>query len=246
MVHAGVSVFDSPAALASAAADEFVDAWKSAIATSARFAVALSGGKTPRAMFEALAGRPVDWAVVHFFWSDERCVPPDDVNSNFRMAREALLSKIAAPRANIHRMKGELEPRDGASDYNGDLQRFFAAQPPRFDLIFLGLGPDGHTASLFPQTRALDVADVSCVANRVSSGVASPWRLTLTYPVLNAARRIAFLVEGADKASIVKEVLEGPRDAQRLPAQGVAPGSGRLRWMLDQQAAAMLSDERRD
>src|SRR5262249_28720953 len=141
------------------------------------FAAALSGGSTPKAMLQALAERPLEWAAVHCFWGDERCVGPDDPNSNFGMARDTLLKRVPIPQDNVHRMKGELDPKDGARDYESQLRTFFGGTP-RFDLEFLGLGPDGHTASLFPRTSALRVADAYCTANRVDGPVASPWRLT--------------------------------------------------------------------
>jgi len=137
-------------------------------------------------------------------------------------------------------MKGELEPQAGADDYVAELQRHFAGRIV-FDLVFLGLGPDGHTASLFPGTSALDVTDRPCVANRVESGVPSGWRLTLTYPAINAALQVAFLVEGVDKSAILREVIDGPREPRHLPAQGIAPKSGDLTWFVDSAAASLLS-----
>jgi 6-phosphogluconolactonase len=234
-----MDVVDSPPLLAERAADAFESACDAAIRVRGGFAVALSGGKTPRAMLETLGERPLDWSRIHFFWSDERCVPPDDPNSNYGMARAALLDRAEVPGSNVHRMKGELDPQEGARDYAEQLRVFFSA-PPIFDLVYLGLGPDGHTASLFPGTTALRVADEACVANRVDGPVASPWRLTLTYPAINAARRVLFLVEGSEKAEILKQVVEGPRDVERYPAQGVAPANGDLVWLVDAAAAALL------
>jgi len=230
----------NPQLLAERAADEFAASASAAQGGRGRFAVALSGGKTPRAMLETLSTRGLDWPSIHFFWSDERCVGPDDPNSNYGMARDALLSKIAMPEGNIHRMPGELEPNAGAAAYIAELRVFFGAGTPRFDLLFLGLGPDGHTASLFPRTTALDVVDSWCVANQVSGPVASPWRLTLTYPAINAARRVVFLVEGADKSDILANVLGNEKDVQRYPAQGIAPSDGELVWLVDSAAAAKL------
>jgi len=201
--------------------------------------VALSGGKTPRAMLETLAKRALAWPQIHFFWSDERCVGPDDPDSNYGMARAALLGRIAVPTSNVHRMNGELDPPAGARDYSDQMRVFFTAWPI-FDLVYLGLGPDGHTASLFPGTAALRVTDETCVANRVDGHVPSPWRLTLTFPAINAARRVAFLVEGAQKADILKQVVEGTQDVERYPAQGIAPGSGDLTWLVDAAAASRL------
>jgi len=230
----------TPQLLAERAADEFANAASDAIRDRGRFAVALSGGKTPRAMLEALSARALDWNSIHFFWSDERCVGPEDPNSNYRMANEALLSRIAVPAGNIHRMRGELEPSAGATAYDAELRAFFGERAPVFDLLFLGLGPDGHTASLFPGTDALSIIDVWCAANQVSGPVASPWRLTLTYSAINAARRVIFLVEGAEKADILATVLGPKKDVRRYPAQGIAPTEGELVWLVDVAAAAKL------
>lgn len=239
MAHRTIDVVDSPSLLAARAADEFVTACDASVGELGRFAVALSGGRTPRAMLEALAKRDVDWSHVHFFWGDERCVGPDDPNSNYGMARNALLGAAAVPSSNIHRMKGELDPQAGARDYQEQLSSFFPSSPV-LDLLYLGLGADGHTASLFPGTAALRVTDKTCVANRVDGPVASPWRLTFTFPTINAARRVVFLVEGSEKADMLKRVVEGPRDVERYPAQGVAPSSGDLTWLVDAAAAARL------
>jgi len=230
----------NPQLLAKRAADEFAASASAAQRGRGRFAVALSGGKTPRAMLETLSTRALDWPSIHFFWSDERCVGPDDPNSNYRMARDALLSKIGVGEVNVHRMRGDLDPMAGASAYDAELRAFFGPSAPVFDLLFLGLGPDGHTASLFPGTAALAVTDVWCAANEVSEPVASPWRLTLTYPAINAARRVVFLVEGTDKSDILAKVLGNEKDVRRYPAQGIAPSDGELVWLVDSAAAAKL------
>lgn len=236
-------VLETPQTLASRAADAFEAACSAAVAARGRFAVALSGGKTPRAMLETLAGRALDWQAVHVFWSDERCVPPVDNDSNFKMAREALLEKVNPPMANVHRMRGELAPDEGASEYSRELLAFFGGLPV-FDLVFLGLGPDGHTASLFPGTPGLHVTDKPCVANHVGAeNVPAPWRLTLTYPAINAARHVMFLVDGADKSAILCRVAVGPQDVERYPAQGIAPTHGDLTWLVDAAAAAQLPHE---
>ena len=236
----GVVVLDSPEALAARAADEFAGAAEAAIRRCGRFAVALSGGRTPRAMLAALVTRAVDWTSVHFYWSDERCVGPDDPNSNYRMAREALLSKVDVPQTNVHRMHGELAPQAAADAYENDLRAFFGSAS-RFDLLYLGLGPDGHAASLFPGTAALHAAGRWCVANEVDEPVASPWRLTLTYDAINAARRVVVLAEGAEKADILAQVLLGQKDVERYPAQGIAPTDGELHWLVDTAAAAKVT-----
>ena len=237
-----LEVVETPEQLAERAAEEFESALRSAVSATGRFAVALSGGKTPRAMLETLAARSIDWSDVHFFWSDERCVPPDDPASNFGMAREALLARIAVPPPNVHRMPGELPPQDGAAAYDAAVRAFFGG-PPSFDLIYLGLGPDGHTASLFPGTAALRVTDRFCAANKVDGPVASPWRLTLTYAAINTGRRVAFLVEGSEKASVLRAVLHGKKDVARYPAQGIAPVSGDLLWLVDAAAARELESD---
>jgi 6-phosphogluconolactonase len=238
-----VVVLDTPDNVAYQAADEFEVRARAAIAEHGRFTVALSGGSTPRAMFELLASpefaEDIDWPHVHFFWGDERCVPPDDERSNYRQALKALLAPIAMPDSNIHRMRGELDPHDGAVEYGEQLAAFFGTDIA-FDLIYLGLGPDGHTASLFPGSPALDVADQPCTAVHVPDNPVAPRRLTLTYPVLNAARCDMFLVEGREKADVLARVLESPPDVQHLPAQGVAPAHGTLVWLVDKAVAGKL------
>jgi 6-phosphogluconolactonase len=238
-------VVDTPEHLANQAALEVQVRSKAAIEQSGRFTLALSGGSTPVAMMRLLAtpefSQRIDWSRTHIFWSDERCVPPENADSNFHAAQTALLSRVAVPSENIHRMQGEAEPAQAASDYDRDLQRFWSG-PTAFDLTYLGLGPDGHTASLFPGTQALAVTDADCVAHRVEK-VVSPWRLTLTYRALNASSAVIFLVQGSQKADIVARVLEGPLNSAELPAQGIAP-HGSLTWLLDSAAAAKL--KRRD
>lgn len=235
----------TPEDLAVAVASRFVQAARAAVEARGTFRVALSGGSTPKNMLAQLAtprfAPTVPWPQVRIFWSDERCVPPDDADSNYRMVAAALLSHIAIPAANVVRMRGELEPAAGAADYRERLQAEFGDPMPSFDLLFLGLGPDGHTASLFPRTPALDERVLSCVATRVDAPVASPWRLTLTLPAINESRAIAFLVEGVEKAGILAHVLRGERDVRALPAQGVAPRSGSLTWYVDAAAASKLT-----
>ncbi len=237
-----IIVTTSPEALATQAANEFRTRSRAAIDHHGRFAVALSGGSTPKAMMELLAGpefaEDIDWNNVHVFWGDERAVLPDDDNSNYGMANQALLSKVPIPAANVHRICGELDPHEAAVKYGEGLHKFFRG-PTAFDLTYLGLGPDGHTASLFPHTSALAVKDALCVANLVGENIISPWRLTLTYPALNASLAVFFLIEGAAKADIVAHVIEGPRDLQRLPSQGIRP-AGTLTWLLDSAAASKL------
>jgi 6-phosphogluconolactonase len=233
--------------LMSTAADLFVAVVAEAIAAQGRADVALSGGSTPRSLYRLLAmpgyAARVDWSRTGIWFGDERCVPPDDPESNYGMARDALLQHVAIPEANIHRMRGEMPPENAAQSYEDELHAAFhltTGAPPRFDLIWLGLGADGHTASLFPGTAALAVTDRLAVANVVPR--LNMTRLTLTFPVLNAAARVAFLVSGEDKAEIVARVIEGDRSdpAALLPSQRIEPVSGELLWLLDFAAAGQL------
>ena len=201
----------------------------------------LAGGSTPKAAYEILArdfAEEIDWGRTHVFFGDERTVPPDHEDSNYRMARLALIDHV--PVGSVHRMRGELPPDEAAASYEGELKAFFGDEdPPRFDLILLGLGEDGHTASLFPETSALEVADRLVVANPVLK--LDTTRITLTAPVLNAARAVRFLVAGGGKAEALKEVLEGDADPRAYPARLVQPPGGPA-WMVDREAARLLED----
>jgi 6-phosphogluconolactonase len=241
-----IRVLDDAEAVAHAAAEEFVAQAGAAAAAQGRFSVALSGGSTPRALYGLLASEPyrqrVDWSKVHVFFGDERCVPPDDSQSNYRMAREALLDRVLLPAENVHRPRGEIDPAQAADDYERLLREWFqprhaAAVAHTFDLVLLGMGDDGHTASLFPGTAAVRQCDRWVVAHFVEQ--VDMWRITLTPPVINAAAEVAFLVEGAHKASRLREVLQGPMEPGRLPAQIIRP-QGRLLWLVDRAAAARL------
>jgi 6-phosphogluconolactonase len=207
--------------------------------------IALSGGSTPRRMHQLLAEMPaIDWSRVHIYFGDERSVGPDDEQSNYRMAQETLLDSVAIPPAQVHRMRGEDAPDVAAEDYEIVLVDTFElrfAEMPRFDLIILGMGADGHTASLFPGTAALDERLAMVVANEVPQ--LDTTRITLTYPVLNAARAVLFLAAGADKADAIGRIF-GPNDTDRPPAAFVRPTEGDLVWMLDAAAAAGLPDRR--
>jgi 6-phosphogluconolactonase len=242
-----IRVFDDAEAVSRAAADEFFRRAAEAVKARGRFVVALSGGSTPRRLYQLLAGPPwrsgVEWGRVIFFWGDERCVPPDHPDSNYRMAREALLDHVPVPPENVHRFEAERADHDAAArDYQNLLASAFgidpADPPPAFDLILLGMGPDGHTASLFPETLALNETVRWAVANYVPKFQSD--RLTFTYPVLNRGREVLFLVAGADKAAVLHEVIEGPPDPRRLPSQAVRPEGG-LMWFVDCAAAARLS-----
>ena len=234
-------------ALSRAATGEFVALARDAIARRGRFSVALAGGSTPRRVYELLSSpdhrAAVDWDRVEFFWGDERVVPPDHPDSNYGMAFAVLLAPLAVPSSRVHRIKAErLDLEEAARDYHMEIARVLGAEaagpPPAFDLILLGMGADGHTASLFPYSEALPERRRWVVSHYVARLGAR--RITLTPPILNRAREIRVLVAGADKASTLHEVLEGPRDPERLPVQLVAPESGRLVWLVDQAAAAKL------
>ena len=208
-----------------------------------RFTVALSGGSTPKAMFQILAENPfagaLPWRSIYFFWGDERCVPPDHADSNYRMASETLLSKVPIPTENIFRIPAEDDDHQrAAASYSETLQKFFGEEWPRFDLVFLGMGADGHTASLFPGTAALHVNDHIAVANYVDKF--QSWRITLTADAINKARNIIFLVAGQDKAPALKEVNEGPPNPELYPSQLIEPYYGTLLWMIDEEAASLL------
>ncbi len=214
-----------------------------AIAERGRFAIALSGGGTPRPIYARLATAGyvarIDWSKVHIFFGDERCVPPDEPRSNYRMAREALLDHVSLPPGNIHRILGEADPAQAALIYEQELQSLFRTSAfPALDLICLGMGDNGHTASLFPGTAALR-EQVRWVAPQYVE-VMSTWRVTFTAPLINAARNIAFLVEGAGKAEMLWRVLAGPYQPDVLPSQLIQPVSGQLHWLVDAAAAAKV------
>lgn len=235
-------------ALARDAAEELARCAEEAVRERGRFTLALAGGSTPKRLYELLADRDapfrerIDWSSVHFFWGDERHVPPDHSDSNYRMAREALLDAVPVPPGNVHRIRAELPGAvQAAAEYEAELRRSFALVPgevPRFDLVLLGLGADGHTASLFPGSEALHERE------RL---VAAPWiaklqafRITLTPPVIERAAEVLFLVSGEDKAPALHAVLAGERDPDRLPAQLARPRDGRLLWLVDRTAASRL------
>ena len=256
--HAQVRVYRDPEELALKAARLFARRADQYVVGCGRFTVALSGGSTPKAMFTALAAHPfvdtVPWSSIYFFWGDERCVPPDHPDSNYRMTNEALLSRVPVPAENVFRIRAELpDPNQAADEYSAALQRFFLAGPgttktgtaplstiPRFDLVFLGMGPDGHTASLFPHTTALKAGERIAVANYVEKSNAH--RITLTAATINNARNITFLAAGADKAETLRNVLEGPDQPEVYPSQLIRPGNGTLLWMVDESAASLLSE----
>lgn len=248
---AEVRIVPNAEGLARAAASEFVGVAQEAVRANGLFTVALSGGSTPKALYSLLASdaslkSQLPWDKAHFFWGDERHVPPDHADSNFRMTNEAMLSKVTVPATNIHRIRGELEDaRQAAEDYEQVLRDFFRLAPgqlPRFDLLLLGMGPDGHTASLFPGTDALSERQRLVVANWVDKFNAH--RITLTLPVLNNAACVMFLVAGADKAETLRAVLGGETGAEPYPSQLVHPTRGRLIWLVSGEAARLLPRQR--
>jgi len=235
-VSVSYRVLPTAAALALAAAEFFASVVSAAVAARGVARVALSGGTTPKGMFALLADRSaptfalVPWERLQLFWVDERCVPPTDAESNYRMTEEALLEHVPVAAGQIHRMEGELDPEVAF--------RLEGAETPAFDLVLLGLGEDGHTASLFPHTEALNELGRIAVANHVPQK--KTWRITLTWPVIQQGREVAFLIEGAAKAQVVRDVFRGAYDPEAKPAQLIRPASGRLTLLLDAAAAAML------
>ncbi len=231
-------VLDTPADVAKALADVFVGCGADSIRARSRFTVALSGGTTPKTTYQLLATSKyrsaLDWKSVQVFFGDERCVPPDNSQSNYKMAREAFLTAVGIPDANVHRIRGEADPVDAASAYRDDLVDALGERP-RFDLVMLGMGPDGHTASLFPGNDPL--VDDAAFVRAVYASSQKQWRITLTPSVINNARTIVFAVEGAGKARTLKQVREGAYDPSKFPSQIVAPNDGRLIWLVDRAAA---------
>jgi 6-phosphogluconolactonase len=238
-----IRVLPDPSALAEAAARLVVEHAQAAVNARGRVSIALSGGSTPRDLHLRLASPPlvdqVNWSSVHVFFGDERCVAPEDERSNFKMAEETLLSRVPIPRDQIHRMRGELPPEEAAEAYERELREFFGGEPPSLDLVLLGMGDNGHTASLFPGLKAVHEHERWVVAEYVAE--VGMWRITLTPAVLNLAREIVFLVAGAAKADMLRRVLEGPYAPEQRPAQIVRPPLGEVTWLVDAAAAAQLS-----
>lgn len=278
-----IESFPTPERLADAVARHIVARAADAISATGRFTLALSGGSTPRAAYSRLAtgdlAHRVDWRLVHVVWGDERCVPPDDPRSNYRMAKEALLDRVPVPAHQIHRIRGEDDPEKAAAEYERELRGLLACHPERSDpgchpersegsleshtpkrrdpslalracpehsegmtsgpdLVLLGMGEDGHTASLFPGQAAVHETAHWVVAVPAAEG--KPWRITLTPAVLNTARNVTFVVSGANKAARLQQVLRGPFTPDVLPAQAIRPLQGRLTWMVDEAAAGRL------
>ena len=236
-----IAIYPDIDTLSHDAAQHIVRIANESIATYGRFTMALSGGTTPRKTYELLGSEPysrqINWTLVHIFWGDERSVPPESPDSNYRMAHEILLSKIPIPAVQVHRMLANEPNRDAASqEYVEEMQRVFATDDiPSFDLIQLGMGPEGHTASLFPHQEALH--EERRLVMPVSVPKPPPDRLTFTPPLLNAARNLLFLVTGSDKADALHAVLEGPYQPDEYPTQIVRPPNGEVVWMVDTAAA---------
>lgn len=238
MTNRKVRVFPDRAALARAAAMHFVELARSAIELQGRFSVALSGGTTPEPMYRLLAApkftSQIDWQRVHLFWSDERCVPPDDPASNYNMAWNSFISQIPIPKGHIHRIRGEEVPAVAAERYEQELKDHFKGGSTRFDLILLGLGEDGHTASIFPGSVA--VAEYKRLVVVAHHPRTRQQRITITLLAINAAANVTFLVAGESKREMMKQVLSGLKSPDEIPAIGVHPRDGTLLWLCDQTA----------
>jgi 6-phosphogluconolactonase len=235
-------IFDNAEDLARHAAGLFVAEAAAAIERQGKFSVALSGGTTPGPLYSTLATADyrtrINWNEVHFFWTDERCVPPDHPESNFRLAFDLLISKLQIPDSNIHRIQGEMKAEKAAEIYEKDLlHHFHGISPPRFDLIFLGVGSDGHTASIFPDMEVDEIISRAAIPVHVKN-VLNP-RVSLTLPVLNNANKIFFLVVGKKKSGIVRDILE--RNNNNYPAGRIRPTEGVSVWLLDHEAACLLA-----
>ena len=241
-----LTVCSDLADLSRRAATKFVDIARKAVGKQGRFTVCLSGGSTPRGTYTLLASSPlrdqVPWRQIHIFWGDERCIPSDQPDNHYRMASDLMLSKIELPLENVHPMRGDAADLEkAAKEYEASLRSFFgltSGTMPRFDLILLGMGADGHTASLFPGTTAVCERQCLVVVNDVPTLGAS--RLTMTLPVINHARQVMFLVAGASKANALLEVFQDHGNQPRLPARLVRPENGTLMWLVDEAAAIRL------
>ncbi|AXC14595.1 6-phosphogluconolactonase [Acidisarcina polymorpha] len=228
-------------------AEKVLEVAQAAVSARGVARLAISGGSTPKRSFELLADpeqgfvKQMPWDKIDLFWVDERCVPPDDKDSNYRMTREALLSKVPLPQERVFRIEGELDPEDAAARYESAIRNRFrleGAELPTFDLVALGMGPDGHTASLFPHTEGLHELGRVAIANHVPQK--ETWRVTLTAPVINQGRQVVFLIGGEDKAEVLSQVLSSKYDPETWPSQLVQPKNGSLLLLLDRAAAALL------
>lgn len=240
-------VWSSTKELSQASARLFAARTEQAVRARGVARIAISGGSTPQGMFRLLAdpaqpfAATIPWQQIQLFWVDERCVPPNHPESNYGVVRELLLSKAGIPEANVFRMEGELDPEEAASRYESTLRntlKLEGAESPAFDLIMLGMGPDGHTASLFPETQAINELGRLVVANHVPQK--DTWRITLSWPVINQGKEVVFEIAGKDKAGVLRAVLTGPRNPDHLPSQLIRPSNGKLLFLLDEAAAAEL------
>jgi len=241
-------VYDGADALSRAAAEHFLETAQAVVASRGKARIAVSGGRTPKTTFELMANpgerylKAMPWEKLELDWVDERCVPPDHPDSNYRMTREAMLSKVPLKPEQVFRIEGEFPPDEAAARYESAIRgqfRLEGAEVPRFDVLALGMGDDGHTASLFPHTDALHEMTRIAVANHVPQQKES-WRVTLTQPVIVEAAEVFFLIEGKAKADPLHRVLQGPYDPETLPSQLIQPKSGKLLFLLDKDAAALL------
>jgi 6-phosphogluconolactonase len=238
-----VQVLPDLEAISREAATLFVNASRNAMAARKKFTVAISGGSTPRRLYTLLSAAPyrdqVDWQMVHFFWADERCVPKEDEASNFKTVYDRLLSKAPVSDDHIHRIKGEEDPEKAARDYEADIEGFFgASQLPVFDLVLLGMGEDGHTASLFPGSKSLEETARLAIPVYLKKPYGN--RITLTLPVLNNAAQILFLVAGSSKATVLSEILRDGEKGGEFPAGRIRPIRGTVIWLIDQEAAGRV------
>jgi 6-phosphogluconolactonase len=240
MTHEALEIAESPEAAANACAAWILDELRTVVSASGRARIAISGGSTPNVMFDTLGRTPFDWSNVHIFWVDERCVPPTDSRSNFKAASERFLQPASVPAANIHRIQGELSPTDGAALYLKDIQAHFEISTglPEFDIVHRGMGPDAHTASLFPGEPLINDRENAVAAVYVKK--LDMHRVTLLPGALLAARKTVMLVAGDDKAEALRNVLRGPDDPLRYPCQLGARNSPRALWFIDRAASARL------
>ena len=247
-MNKNIHAYPNKEKLVAATTERIADCMEQAIQKNGLCNMALSGGKTPGGIFSLLASNPyrdrLDWSRLHIFWGDERMVPPEHQDSNFRLVQETLLDHIKMPDENVHRMRGEIAPEEAAKEYAELLHDHFKGSLPCFDLMLLGLGEDGHTASLFPETDAVEECEKHAVAVFVPK--LDAWRVTLTLPVLNAARKILFLVSGKSKSKMVQRIMSNKQPAKEIPATMVNPQNGEIHWMMDSEAMVLINKSARE
>ncbi len=243
-----IRIYNELESLSQAAAELFTIQSRNATIQCGRFSVALSGGGTPRRLFEILSAPPfrkrIHWNDVHVFWSDERCVPEDDPRNNASMARQALLNQVPIPAGNIHPIRCNGSPQQAATQYEQELREFFSTQNPHFHLVLLGLGKNGHIASLFPHTPVLNEKDRW--VSEVFIKRLNMYRVTFTAPFINQASQVVFLVSGLDKARVLERVLEGPYQPRKLPAQLIRPNGTQPIWLVDKAASVKLTAQNQE